>query len=288
MFTGENKPVSLSNKFIWFKKWVIKRRTIEDLSKESSYSQRTLKRLFNQYLSKPPKLSVYPSEKVNLIIDGTYFKNGLCLVLYRDYHIKSTQLYRLSTGEHYTEIKEDLTNLLSLGVQIESITCDGHRSIIKAVKEILPNILMQRCLVHIQRDCRIWLTKNPQSQAGYELKKVVSKLHLINNHKELSFWLLDLHNWFIKFREYINEKSYNPETNRYWFTHKMVRRSFMTIKRALPDMFHYLDNPNIPKSSNSIESFFAHMKGHLNIHRGLSYNHRKQFIMWYLYFKNQR
>jgi len=288
MFTGENKPVSLSNKFIWFKKWVIKRRTIEDLSKESGYSQRTLKRLFNQYLSKPPKLSVYPSEKVNLIIDGTYFKNGLCLVLYRDYHIKFTQLYRLSTGEHYTEIKEDLTNLLSLGVQIESITCDGHRSIIKAVKEILPNILMQRCLVHIQRDCRIWLTKNPQSQAGYELKKVVSKLHLINNHKELSFWLLDLHNWFIKFREYINEKSYNPETNRYWFTHKMVRRSFMTIKRALPDMFHYLDNPNIPKSSNSIESFFAHMKGHLNIHRGLSYNHRKQFIMWYLYFKNQR
>ena len=58
MFTGENKPVSLSNKFIWFKKWVIKRRTIEDLSKESGYSQRTLKRLFNKYLSKPPKLSL--------------------------------------------------------------------------------------------------------------------------------------------------------------------------------------------------------------------------------------
>jgi hypothetical protein len=66
----------------------------------------------------------------------------------------------------------------------------------------------------------------------------------------------------------------------------MVRRSFMTIKRALPDMFHYLDNLNIPKTSNSIESFFGHMKGHLNIHRGLSYKHRKQFIMWYLYFKN--
>ena len=67
----------------------------------------------------------------------------------------------------------------------------------------------------------------------------------------------------------------------------MVRRSFMTIKRALPNMFHYLDNPNIPKSSNSIESFFGHMKGHLNIHRGLSYKHRKQYLMWYLYFKNK-
>ncbi len=286
LFTNENKSVGLANKFIWFEKWVIKRRTIEDLVSESGYSERTLKRLFNTYLSNPPTLSIYPSEKVNLIIDGTYFKNGICLVLYRDYHIKFTQLYRLTDGEHYSEIKEDLLNLLKLGVQIESVTCDGHKSIIKAVKEVLPDIPMQRCLVHIQRDCRIWLTKNPQSIAGYHLKEIVSKLHLINTHKELSFWLLDLHYWFIEYEAYINEKSYNLETNRYWYTHKMVRRSFMTIKRALPDMFHYLDNLNIPKTSNSIESFFGHMKGHLNIHRGLSYKHRKQFIMWYLYFKN--
>lgn len=45
-------------------------------------------------------------------------------------------------------------------------------------------------------------------------------------------------------------------------------------------MFHYLDNPKIPKSTNAIESFFGHMKGHLNIHRGLSYKHRKQYLMW--------
>lgn len=65
----------------------------------------------------------------------------------------------------------------------------------------------------------------------------------------------------------------------------MVRRSFMTIKRALSNMFHYLDNPRIAISTNSIESFFGHMKGHLNIHRGISYQHRKQYLMWYLYFK---
>jgi len=51
-------------------------------------------------------------------------------------------------------------------------------------------------------------------------------------------------------------------------------------------MFAYSDNRMIPKSSNSIESFFGHMKGHLNIHRGLSYEYRKQYLMWYLYFKN--
>jgi hypothetical protein len=288
LFTASNKSVSKLNKFIWFEKWVIGRRTIEDLAIESGYSSRSLKRYFDSYLSKPPQLSFYPSQKLNLLIDGTYFSNGICLVLYRDYTIKFTQLYRFSDGEHYSEIKEDLFSLLYLGVCIESVTSDGHKSILKAVKAVLPDVILQRCIVHIQRDCRIWLTQNPKSSAGFELKQITSKLHTIETHNHLSFWLLELNEWHEKFKEYINEKSYNIETGRYWYTHKMVRRSFMTIKRALPNMFHYLDNQNIPKSSNSIESFFGHMKGHLNIHRGLSYGHRKQYIMWYLYFKNKR
>ncbi len=287
LFTSQNKSVSKSNRFIWFKKWIIGRRTLEQLVQESGYSEKTIRRYFANYLSNPPTLSVYPSQKVNLLIDGTYFSNGICLVLYRDNTIKFTQLYRFSNGEHYIKIKEDLHNLLNLGVQIESVTCDGHKSILKAVKEVLPDTVLQRCLVHIQRDCRIWLTKNPKSLAGYDLKQITSKMHSIKTHYQLSFWILELHNWHKEYHNYINEKSYNIETDRYWFTHKMVRRSFMTIKRALPNMFHYLDNPKIPKSSNSIESFFGHMKGHLNIHRGLSYKHRKQYLMWYLYFKNK-
>ena len=287
LFTNENKSVSKTNRFVWFRKWIIGRRTLEQLVKESSYSQRTLRRFFADYLSRPPVLSVYPSQKVNLIIDGTYFSNGICLVLYRDNTIKFTQLYRLTDGEHYSEIKEDLLNLLKLGIQIESVTTDGHKSILKAVKEVLPDAKLQRCLVHIQRDCRIWLTRNPKTIAGYELKKITSVMHVITTLFELSDWLLSLHNWYQVHEEFIEEKSYNYKTGRYWFTHKMVRRSFMSIKRALPNMFHYLDNPKIPKSSNAIESFFGHLKGHLNIHRGLSYKHRKQYIMWYLYFKNK-
>ena len=200
------------------------------------------------------------------------------MVLYRDATIKFTQLYRFSNGEHYSEIKEDLENLLKLGVQIESVTSDGHKSILKAIKEVLPDAKLQRCLVHIQRDCRIWLTNKPKSSAGYDLKKISSKMHLITSYYQLSLWLLSLDKWHQEYRQYINQKSYNLETERYWYTHKMVRRSFMTIKRALPNMFYSLDNPKIPKSTNSIESFFGHMKGHLNIHRGLPYKHRKQIL----------
>jgi len=59
------------------------------------------------------------------------------------------------------------------------------------------------------------------------------------------------------------------------------------IKRAIPNMFHFLDDPQIPKSTNSIESFFGHLKDTLSIHRGLSYRNRRAFILWYLHFKNK-
>lgn len=232
-------------------------------------------------------MSVYPSERVNLLIDGTYFNDDLCLILYRDNTIKFTQLYRLTDGEWFEELSEDLANLLQLGVQIESITCDGHKAVLKAIKHVCPQVTLQRCLVHIQRMCLIWLSSRPKSEAGKELRKIVSQLHLIEDTLQRDYWLMSLLKWHDTHKDYIREKSINPETGRYWYTHKMIRRAFMAIKRALPDMFRYLENKRIPKSTNGLESFFGHLKGHVNVHRGLSRLHRRQFIQWYLYLKNK-
>jgi len=221
-----------------------------------------------------------------LLIDGTYFSNNLCLILYRDQQIKYTQLYRLSDGEWYEELKEDLQNLLSLGVQIESITCDGHKALLKAIGKVCKSVIVQRCLVHIQRMCRIWLTSRPKSTAAGELSKLVKELHTITDHQRWGFWVVNLQQWYDLHKDYVNEKTFHA-TGRYWYKHKLLRRSFSVIRKALPNMFHYLDNPRIPKTTNALESFFGHLKNHITIHRGLSNNNRRYFIQWYLYFKNQ-
>lgn len=286
-FTRSNSGVTTANRFRWFKDWVIGRQTLSQLEKASGYSERSLNRYFSEYLSKPPLLSVRPSEKVNLLIDGTYFRNDLCLIVYRDNNIKFTQLYRITTGERFEEIREDLSNLLKLGVQIESITCDGHKSLLKAIKKECKHVTVQRCLVHIQRMCRIWLTSRPKSIVGYELKNIVGVLHKIKSHDDWGYWIVSLMNWYEEYESFINEKTYNQVTGEYWYKHVMIRRSFNTIKRALPNMFHYLNNDRIPKTTNGLESFFGHLKNHLVVHRGLSKQHRKSFITWYLYLKNK-
>ena len=88
--------------------------------------------------------------------------------------------------------------------------------------------------------------------------------------------------------EYIKEKTINQQTGRYWYTHKLIRRSYFTIKRALPNMFHYLGNPAIPSTTNGIEGFFSHLKNHLDLHRGLTKKHRIDFIKWYVYLSNDK
>jgi hypothetical protein len=52
---------------------------------------------------------------------------------FRDNTIKFTQLYRITDGEWYDEIKEGLENPIKLGVNIESITCDWDKSLLKAI-----------------------------------------------------------------------------------------------------------------------------------------------------------
>lgn len=46
-------------------------------------------------------------EKVNLLIDGTYFSNKICLVVYRDHNIKMTLLYRITKSETLRDLKAD-------------------------------------------------------------------------------------------------------------------------------------------------------------------------------------
>lgn len=287
LFTRNRPEQKTQNRFIWFKKWIIERQTYATLSRESSYSKDTLQRTFYKILERAPRLKIIKRERVHLRIDATYFQK-FCLVCYQDHEDGYTQLIRFTDGEHYEEIKEDLKNLLSLGIKIESITTDGHKSILKAIKRTSKDIIVQRCLVHIQRMCLLWLTQYPKQLAGQELRHLVLLILKIKNENDRLAWTKELDKWYETHKDYLNERTYNPETGRYWYTHKLLRRSYSTIKRAQPNMFHYLSNPKIPNTTNGIEGFFSHLKNHLDIHRGLTVKHRINFIKWYIFFSNKK
>jgi hypothetical protein len=288
IFFTDNRPEQrVQNRFVWFRKWILERQTYQTLCRESGLSRASLQRTFYQLLDQAPKVRIIKRERAHLRIDATYFEK-FCMVCYQDDYDGYTQLIRFTDGEHYEEIREDLDNLIKLGIQIESITTDGHKSILKAIKKSVPGAIVQRCLVHIQRMCLLWLTQYPKHMAGQELRQLVLLILKIKTENDRIYWARELQKWHGRHEEYLNERTYNTETERYWYTHKLLRRSYTTIKRALPNMFHYLSNPQIPRTTNGIEGYFSHLKNHLDIHRGLTIKHRINFIKWYIFFSNEK
>lgn len=220
-------------------------------------------------------------------MDATYFKGDLWLMLYYDFDLKYCQMYRFGKREVFSEISEDLQNLRALGIEIKSITSDGNPAILKAVKHVFPEAIHQRCVVHIQRESNIWLRKKPVNQASIDLKLIIRRLPQVKSINDKLAWVKMFNNWFNHYELYIKEKAINKETGRWWYRHKDLRRAAVMIKKAIPNMFHFINNPKIQNNTNSIESFFGHLKDTLSIHRGLSRSNRKSFILWYLHFKNQ-
>ena len=287
LFTRNDPNQRLENRFIWFRKWILERQTFKTLSRDSNLSIDTLQRIFYTFLKQSPKVKIIKRSNVHLRMDATYFQQ-FCLLCYQDHEDGYTQLIRFSDGERYGEIKEDLDNLIKLGVQIESITTDGHKSILKAIKKSIPDALVQRCLVHIQRMCLLWLTRFPKHPAGIELRQLVLMLMRIKTENDRLYWTKELAHWHNRHQQYLQQKTINEPTGRYWYTHKLLRRSYFTIKRAMPNMFHYLANPAIPSTTNGIEGFFSHLKNHLDLHRGLTVQHRIDFIKWYIFLSNSK
>ncbi len=105
------------------------RRVYRTLIEEMQMSNRSISRLFKEYLLQAPSITIKSKGNVHLLIDGTYLPNGLCLILYYDHDIRYVQLYRTSNQEKLREIKQDLQTLKALSVNVYSITCDGHKSI---------------------------------------------------------------------------------------------------------------------------------------------------------------
>ena len=239
-----------------------------------------------------------------LALDACYF-GKLCLITYIDYGTRLPLLYRISTGEYTEEIKSDLVTLIQNGYPLHTIVSDGKLTINKAIKQLNlslnTNIKQQLCLAHIQRTCQTYLTKRPKTQAGKDLKTLVSKLCLITDLNLKNNWLRELKQLQTKHLFFIQEKTIKeviitqPSGRKvykikWWYTHKYLRRAYIHLIRHLDKLFVYLNNPMVPKTNNLSEGLFSVLKLWIKKHRGLKQTRLSAFIFYllsYRFYKKQ-
>jgi transposase-like protein len=217
-----------------------------------------------------------------LVIDATWFGRSNCLVVYWDPNLKRVQWWRYTTSEHSIEIAEDLHHLKQHSVYCSSITSDGGRGLTRAISLVYPDIPHQRCVTHVQRWGLILLTRNPKTEAGRELKPLLQILSLIDTAEQKDLWIKYFDLWLNRWVNFLKERSYLKGTRKWWYTHKSLRRVRALLLGAIPGLFHYLNDKNIPKTTNGIEGRFSSLKQHYRQHRGLSKQRREAYLAWYL------
>jgi transposase-like protein len=184
--------------------------------------------------------------------------------------------------EGYKNVFPWLLNLKDEGLYPLYITMDGEKSVMRAIAEIWPETKIQRCLYHIQREGLRWLRTYPKTQAGRDLRKLLKTLGRINTYEERDEFIVSYVLWLDKYEDFVSSL---PRTE---VSFKDLRRTMVLIKNALPDMFYYLSDPNIPKNTNRLESFYSRLKADYRRHRGLTERHKISYLKWYCYFKNKK
>lgn len=266
---------------IWFKEWVIEGYSVRQLVRISRRGIWKIKKIIKYWLNqKIPELKIVYTQTKYLVFDGTYFKHENCLLLLLNSQTGKAVSCRYQIRENYATAFEMFQKAKEKGINPIAITIDGNTSIIRAIKDVWPDIIIQRCLVHIQRQGLAWLRRYPKLKESKELRKVYLIIFRIENCLQRNEFFNALLKW---------EKRYGQRVASLPSSHKVhgdLQRARSLLLNAWPDMFHYLNDSNIAPTTNLIEGYFSAIKGRYKQHHGLSKMNRQKYLKWYIYLKN--
>ena len=280
-YQSKRKPKRLTNKI--FNEYFYKKQTLEDLSNKYKKSVNWTREQLNKY--EIPKRKKNP-RRVVLVCDATFFgkrksNNQKGVLVFRDNKKKENLIWKHIFSEKVNDYLELKLFLENKGYEIQGVVIDGKRG----VPKVFEPISVQICQFHQVKTITSKLTKNPKLEAGKELRKI--SLTITSTTEEI--FTKDLDNWYEKWKDFLNEKTLNIETNRKHYTHKKLRSAYNSLKRNLPYLFTYQKylGLNIPNTTNSLDGgVFSYLKKLLKNHNGLRTEMREKLVDDYLNCKN--
>ncbi|MDP3790208.1 MAG: hypothetical protein Q8R48_07395 [Candidatus Omnitrophota bacterium] len=248
----------------------------------SGYSRSKLARIKDYWLKQSPPEECYYSNVKYVIYDATYFHKDGCLINIMNArgHRVIAQVY--VARESFKDVYPWFLQLKETGLNPKYATMDGERSIIRALRLTWPGIRLQRCLYHIEHEGMRWLRTYPITEAGKDLRRILRTLSSIKTIKERNCFVTSYRDWLSKYKNFVTSL---PRTT---VAFKDLQRTIVLVNNALPDMFRYLADKHICKTTNALEGFHSRLKTDYQRHRGLTRKHRINYIKWYCYLKNNK
>ena len=207
------------------------------------------------------------------VMDCVFFGRTRGYLVVRDQHRKVNVYWLAIKRETVEEYQCAKDTLEALGFTLKAVVSDGK----PGLKRLFVDLPVQMCHYHQVAAIRRYLTMRPRLEAGRELKSLA---HGLGDLCEGCF-ASQLALWHKKWREFIGQKTVNPETGRWHYTHKRLRSAYRSLKTQLPYLYTYKRHPDlgIPNTTNGLEGSFAYLKELVRVHRGMRYDLKRKMIV---------
>lgn len=276
-FHWDNPQAKRARERVWFERWITEGYSVRQLCQQSGHSRDKLYRIIDYWLTRSPEPD-YSSlgECAYMIFDGTFLHRPISIIVLMDGTTRSVISGKYGVSENsIADLAGFFEPLKERGLSPESCTLDGNPQVIKTVRELWPGIITQRCLVHIQRQGLMWCRRHPRRVDARILRGIFRKVSSIRTIEHRDEFIASFDQWEEKYGRHIATQ---PERGRVFSD---IKRARSMLLKAMPDMFHYLDNPSIPATTNSLEGYFSRLKRHYRCHRGLKSTKRTNYFDWY-------
>jgi len=211
-------------------------------------------------------------QSIIVVADAAFYSWSDGHIIFREPNLKKNLIWKEIHTESPGEYAHLKVQLESQGYVIKAVILDGKRG----VREIFRGIPVQMCQFHQIAIVRRKLTSRPKLEAARELYGVAIQLTKCD---EEQFTKL-LNDWHAKWVDFLKERTTDPMTKKWFYTHKRLRQAYASLKNNLPYLFTYLKYPElkIHNTTNSLDGYITTLKNFLRIHRGISKEKRNKLV----------
>jgi len=276
-FIWRNQKPKHERRFAAFQEWIVEGYSIRTLQRLYRTSASTLRRSIVYWLTHPPEQDIFSTTAMSIIFDGSMLKQrrGVYVALDAITHTIIATEYNIAEGGK--ELFDFYQHLANAGLRPMYATIDGNPQQNKYLKKVWSSIIIQRCIVHVQRQGLSWCRLHPKRTDAKHLRILFADLSTIKTKENVRQFIDRVEQWEKRFGAIIQQ---TPEHG-YVFSDLKKARSMLL--KALPNLFHFIDTPMVASSTNALEGYFSRLKEHYRRHRGLSLPHRRSYFLWYFY-----
>lgn len=242
------------------------RKTLALLGQETSLSARQVRRIIHTAPASPPPKSTSAGKPVVLVIDTTYF-DRYGVMVFRCWTRRQNLLWYFVGEETVPQYLTGIECLRMAGYTITAVVCDGLPGLAQALTTL--GYPVQYCQFHLMKTVTRYLTRHPQLPAGQELRRLSLTLPKSNQF----IFRVGLGEWHGRWQEFLKERTVDPATGHWQYTHRRIRAAYRAIIRAWPHLFTYQRFPKgtVPNTTNTLDGSFSQLKQKVHVHRGLNY-----------------